>query len=207
MTFALLRLHPEEPLMTLGILSPVTTLPERRIPEFLNDLCSSPPCPVEVFINVHHIDEKTLCGLTEFSRILIARAGETHHYNIVAKHHGRVLDFPTRISIGGTALPKPESPRQEPLNGRNISVIEIRNDRHSSSLHAFCVAGTSRLRFSMQLRGQNCALQTVTLSALEWHPTVLEQCPRSTAKIPSDNPPDLPRYTLYLRKGISVGGC
>src|SRR5262250_1522018 len=101
MTFALLRLHSEEPLMTLGILSPVTTLPERRIPEFLNDLCSSPPCPVEVFINVHHIDEKTLCGLAEFSRILIARAGETHHYHIVAKHHGRVLDFPTRISIGG----------------------------------------------------------------------------------------------------------
>ena len=53
----------------------------------------------------------------------------------------------------------------------------------------------------------NCALQTVTLSALEWHPTVLEQCPRSNAKIPSDNPPDLPRYTLSLRKAYRWVGA
>src|SRR5215470_10621915 len=137
MTFALLRLYSEEPLMTLGILSPVTTLPERRIPKLLNDLCSSLPCRLEVFVNVDDINEKTLCGLAEFSRILIARAGAAHHYNVVAKHHGRVLDFATRILIRGAALPKPESLRQESLNGRYIFVIEIRNDCHGSSLCAF----------------------------------------------------------------------
>src|SRR5215472_18979754 len=53
----------------------------------------------------------------------------------------------------------------------------------------------------------NCALQTVTPSALEWHPSVLEQCPRSTAKMPSDNPLDLRRYTLSLRKAYRWVGA
>ena len=136
MTLTPLRPYSEEPLMTLWILSPVTTLPERRIPNLLNDLCSSLPCPLEVFVNADYIDEKTLCGLAEFSGILIARAGAAHHYNVVAKHHGRVLDFATRIFIRGTTLPKPESLRQESLNGRYIFVIEIRNDCHGSSLCA-----------------------------------------------------------------------
>src|SRR5215813_9391823 len=142
-TFALLRLHSEEPLMTLGILSPVTTLPERRIPKLLNDLCSSLLCPLEVFVNVDHIDEKTLCGLAEFTGILIARAGAAHHYNLVAQHHGRVLDFATYIFIGRTALPKPESLRQEPLNGCDVLVIEIRNDGHRSSRCALLLKNRS----------------------------------------------------------------
>ena len=46
------RLRSEEPLMSLGVFGPVSTLAKRSIPDFLNDLCSSLLCTHEVCVDV-----------------------------------------------------------------------------------------------------------------------------------------------------------
>ena len=78
------RLRSEEPLMSLGVFGPVSTLAKRSIPDFLNDLCSSLLCTHEVCVNVGNVDEEALRCMPELSRVLVVRARAAHHHQILS---------------------------------------------------------------------------------------------------------------------------
>src|SRR5215469_14298136 len=92
--------------MSLWIFGAISTLAERCIPNFLNDLCSRFLCALEVFVNFGNVDEEALCGLPEFSRILVSRTGTTHHHKVFAELHRTVLDLAVRVFVGGTMFLK-----------------------------------------------------------------------------------------------------
>src|SRR5215469_4277052 len=110
--------------MAFRILRAISTLAERCIREVLNNPCSSFLCAFKVLVNASNIDEKALCCLPEFSRILVVRTRAAHHHKVLAELHCAVPDLAVRIFVGGTVFPKTKSFIQKSLSRGNIGIIK-----------------------------------------------------------------------------------
>ena len=72
----------EEPLMAFRVFCAISTLAERCIPDFLNDLCSRFFCTHEVGVDISNADEEALRRLPQLSRVPVLRAWAAHHHQI-----------------------------------------------------------------------------------------------------------------------------
>src|SRR5207249_7981867 len=108
-----LDLLSEAPLMTFWIFRDKATVAVERIYGFLNDCCSCLPGVLATHVDIVNVDVEALRCLAEPPRVLIFRAGLSHHNDVVPKSDRCVIGLTVRPFHCPTVPPEPKRLRKK----------------------------------------------------------------------------------------------